>query len=317
MPTALQSKVSGNVQNARLAEIKYAISGLLFSHSTDAGTVGLHRPGKLSRKAVSITDAAGRDIVDQVNVMVEADSLQASLANFKNAKILSSQYHQLRVKDDSGKYFNFIDFAGTFGTPTASHLVGMNFEFTIGQNERFIKYTWETNMANTVWDWVLTNSGSAQTGATGGTSGQLSASTYARTSFKRSNIKDITGDAVSFGVIKDPKLTWKSVATNRDQWNRPLCRKMSFEGEVTMLQTTANDMLGISTTMEQLDKAIVITTAEDETITFAAGAISAVGEFETGDENAFCKVIFKGEFPYSDTAITINSSDATFNLVGM
>lgn len=317
MATAFQGTVYTNVQNYRIAELLYATDGFAFNHATEAGTIGLRKNTKLTRKVSGPVDAAGRPIVDRVECTIEGEGLQTGLLNLKNARTLSSAFHQLRVKDDSGKYFNFVSFAGTFGTPTGSQLVGLNFEFMLSTSERTLKYTWETAMANTQWDWILTNSTGAQTGGTGGTSGGLTASAYSRANYKRSNIKSVTCDGVNIGVFKDFKLTLKSDATNRDNWNRPINRQMTAEMEVVMLQTSKDDLLGVSTTAEQLDKAWVVTTAEDEVITFDTGALGVYGESEAGDENAFTKLSLKGNFPYSTAAVNIASATAaTFSLVG-
>lgn len=316
MPTALQGRNYNNVKDYRLSEIIYATDGFAFNHATEAGNIGLRTSGKLTRKPVGPTDAAKRPIVDQVEVNIEATGLQTGLLNLKNAVYLCSHYHQLRVKDSAGRYFNFVDFAGTFGTPTGSTLLGLDFEWVLGQSERTQKYMWKANMANTVWDYILTNSTAAASGGASGTSGGLTASAYARSAYKRSNIKDITIDGISIGVKKDFKLTLKSQAVNNDEWNRPLSRAIMCEMEVIMLQTDKDDLLGVSTTAEQLDKAIVITTAEDETITFAAGALGVYGETESGDENAFTKLTFAGEFPISSGINIASATAATFSLVG-
>lgn len=317
MATPFQSIVYSNVQNYRIAELLYATAGFTFAHATEAGSIGLRKGATLKRTVEGPTDAAGRPIVDRVKTSTEAEGLQSGLLNLKNALTLSSGFHQLRLKDDSGKYFNFVEFAGTFGTPTGSQLVGLNFEWMLASNERGIKYTWDADMANTQWDYILAQAASGATGGASGTSGGLTASSYGRSNFKRSGIKSITCDGVNIGVTKDFKLTIKSDAVNRDDWNRPINRQLLVEMEVVMLQSTANDLLGVSTTAEQLDKAWVVNTAEDETITFASGALGVYGETETGDSNAFTKLLLKGAFPYSTDAVNIASATAaTFNLRG-
>jgi hypothetical protein len=320
MPTAHQGVVYGNYQIPRYAQITYATAGFGFNHATEAGSVGLRKTGKLTKKAIGPKDVAGRTITDKIDVQIEAEMLQTRIADLKNMYLLSKGYHQLLLQTNSGMYYAFTDNTGTFASPTGSALVGLNWDFEVTDKDRSLKCTWNTQMANTEWDWILTNSGSAATGSSGGTSGGLTAHAYARANYDRSGINSVTINGVDIGFFKDPKISLKSKEVDKDTRNRQLPCLIDVACEVTMLQTKANDLLAVSTD-EQQEYTVIFNTWNDEIFKFTTGAVSITGETEISDEHTMTKLVFEGLIPYSDdtSAVDLGTTDAAtaeFKLIG-
>jgi hypothetical protein len=304
---AFQGRVGTNIRTAKIPEIKYARDGFLFAHATEAGEVGLREEGVMTYKTNMVKDSAGRSIIDSYDYEITAKGLSTAFAALRNAYLLSKAPHQLRVKNGNGEYYNFVGNGGTFGTPTGSSLVGLSFKFRIDDKSRTLEYKWSCRVANTEHEWIYGNI-TAQTGNTGGSAYPLAAAaSAARSQYRRSNISQITVNAVNVGIFKDPVIEIESTG-QPDNRQAIVGDKIKVKVEWTMRQAAAADILGAASANDN-DWTTSFTTFNDETITFATGAILIVSEFQGSDKEFYVKCVGEAEIPYNAVEATPNSID--------
>lgn len=305
---AFQGRAGTNIRSAKVTEIKYARDGFLFAHATEAGEVGLREEGVIKYKTNNVKDSAGRLIIDSYDYEITAKGLSTSFAALRNAYLLSKAPHQLRVKNNNSEYYNFIQNDGTFGTPTGSGLVGLTWKFRIDDKSRTLEYKWTCRVANTEHEWVYTNAAAASTGTTGGSAYPLTAAaSAARSQYRRSNIKDITVNAVNVGIFKDPVVEIEATG-QPDNRQAIVGDKIKVKVEFTMRQASRLDILGAASSNDN-DWNITLTTFNDETITFATGAMLLVSEFQGSDKEYYVKVMGEAEIPYNASETAPNSID--------
>lgn len=292
-----------NYQVPRFAKITGATAGFAFNHATEAFSFGLRKPGKLTKRTIPVMDAAGRPITDKIACTLELDALQQRIADVLNMhKLVLSGPHQWLFQTAKGIYLAFVDNdtgGGTFGTPVGSALMGGNYEFVVTGTDRTLRYMGACSMANTEWDWMWTNSGSAASGGSSGTTAGLVAHPYARGNYIRSGINSVTINGVNVGVFNSPRVSIKTEGSSdgNDFRDRPIPAFGRGACSFRMLQGTANDILGNSTA-EQNDYTIQFGTWNDEIIKFTTGAAGLyVSSQEVSDSAAFCEVSVEGLFP--------------------
>ena len=299
-----------NFQVPRFAKVTGATAGFAFNHATEAFSAGLRAPGKLTKVDTGPTDAAGRPIMDKVGCTLTLPMLQTRFADILNIhKLVLSGPHQWLFQTAKGIYLAFVDndAAGTFTTPVGSSMMGGNWAFNLTQASRTLDYTGSCNMANTEWDWMWTNSGSAAAGGSSGTTAGLVAHPYARGNYVRSGINTITINGAQVGVFNGASVSLATrSADDGDDWRgRPIPAFGVGSCKFKMLQNAANDILGNSTA-EQNDYTIQFGTWNDEIIQFTTGAAGLiVRDQNVGDDSTMCEVSVEGMFPLisgSDTS---------------
>ena len=309
-----------NFQVPRFAKVTGATAGFAFNHATEAFSAGLRKPGRLTKVDVGPDDAAGRPIMDKVQCKLSLPMLQTRLADVLNIhKLVLSGPHQWLFQTAKGIYLAFVDndAAGTFTTPVGSSMMGGNWNFRITGTERTLDYEGGCNMSNTEWDWMWTNSASAASGGSSGTTAGLVAHPYARGNYIRSGINTITINGAQVGVFNNPSVSIQTVGSEdgSDWRDRPIPAFGRAACSFRMLQQSANDILGNSTA-EQNDYTIQFGTWNDEIIQFTTGAAGLIVRNQSvGDNSTMCEVSVEGEFPLisgADTSsIDIGVSTAT------
>lgn len=326
MPTNFAGIVRGNYTVPRHNPIKVANAGFAFSHASECITLGLRKNAVCTFTQRSTEDMAMRTMSpDGYDFKLEADLEQTTMPELKNIYLLTRAFHQLRFRVQNGMYINMVDntaTSNTFASPSGSALVGMEAVFSLDDKERTLKCTWETLLADTEFEWLLTESTAAQAGGSSGTSLGLTAASYDYTKKVRPGIHKITigGTSYGIGIFKEPKMTLKFVSVDRDHMNRPLTCFMDAEIEVMALQSTKAEILA-GLTAARADKTIIVTTRNDETFTFSSGAISTAHDVSWGDDKTYQKLRFKGRIPYniddtSPDSLTWASTALTAALIG-
>jgi hypothetical protein len=228
--------------------------------------------------------------------------LQTRFADILNIhKLVLSGPHQWLFQTAKGIYLAFVDNDqfGTFTSPVGSSLMGGNWAFNLTSTERTLDYTGACNMANTEWDWMWTNSGSAATGGSSGTTAGLVAHPYARANYVRSGINTITINGAQVGVFNNPSVNIQTITSSDgpDWRDRPIPAFARAACSFRMLQGTANDILGNSTA-EQNDYTVQFGTWNDEIVQFTTGAAGIyVSNQNVGDDSMMCEVRIEGDMP--------------------
>ncbi len=292
-----------NYQVPRFAKVTGATAGFAFNHATEAFSGGLRKPGRLVKRTIPVMDAAGRPVADKIGCTLSLPMLQTRLADVLNFhKLILSGPHQWLFQTAKGIYLAFTDNdtgGGTFTTPVGSSLMGGNYEFVITGTERFLNYEGACEMANTEWDYMWTNSGSAAGGGSSGTTAGLTAHPYARGNYQRSGIASLSINGVAPGVFNNPRVSIKTESSEdgNDFRGRPVPAFGVAQCSFRMLQGAALDILGNSTA-EQNDYTIQFGTWNDETIKFTTGAAGLyVSNQNVGDDSTMCEVTVQGKFP--------------------
>lgn len=334
MPVAFQDRVMADVFYPRMNKFVFATAGHTFAAAGEFINAGMRTgDSALTRKVTGPMDYANRQIVDKIEVDASVKMLQTSIANIRDVYLLSKAPHQMYWEDVGGRYFGFNDNGGTFGTPTGSSLVGGEFIFTLGENERSLEYKVNTKMANTEWDFLVAGSTAAPTGGTGGATTALTALTYGRDNYVRSGIESVTISAsgmaaAKIGWFNSAKLVLKSFAAVKDHRGRGFAAFLDVDFEIVMLQSAVADLNAISQGLEQNDATISIGTWNDEIFLINAGATGGVGELTAGDKKNEVKLVCKGRCVYNQAADEAGApppnidwgittpTTAQFNLVG-
>lgn len=294
---AFQGYAPLNAMPPRYSEIRWATLGFSFAHATESGELGLRKDATLTQKATLVRAAGNRPITDSYDVEIKATGLQTRIADIKNAYLLSKAPHQLRLKTAKSTYYTFKQNTATVGTPDGSGLVGLSWKFTLSKTAREIEYTWSTNLFTPECNWIHENTETADTGSASGSAIGLTAASRDRTRYVRSNIVNVTNNAVSVGDFREAKIEIETDVVKN--WkNQSTGRFLKCKLEVTMSQASALDILAVSEAADN-DRTVIFFTGNDEQFKFNTGAVIPYGEFVHSDTDATMKVIWEGDIPYN------------------
>jgi hypothetical protein len=315
-------QAAAGILPTRLREIRYATAGMPFSHATQAGNFGLREDAFITAKAIGPTDTAGRLIPDTYEVTVEQKGLQTNMAALKNALLLSVGPHQLRVRDQSGNYFGFINNTASIGAPDGSANVGLDVKYSIGQTDRTLDLKWMAKLSPAEWKWVCENVATVHTGASGGSvDGRFTAMAYSRAGFRPSNFNMVKINSVDVGFVVDVKIDLE-VDGRKDNRERRLGQNVKVTAEATLLQTRPTIEMAATIDQADIDSVIEFNSWAGENWKFLAGAINGTGETKVGDKENQIKITFGGVIPLSVGAgLAIDMGDTTpdeavFTLIG-
>lgn len=310
---AWPGRVAGNVAPIRIDNLRLATPGFAFAHATESQSPGLRSGFITSVKMIGPTDAAGRNIADSYEAEIKVNFQQTTFDFVKNLFLLSTAPFQAQFQTSNGQWWNFTDNTAGQTTPNGSTLLGMNWNFMIGKEERRVEATLMGRMTQPEVDWLNDNLGSQSSGGSSGTSYGLSAHAYARNKYRRANFESVLIGGNSVGYFSDAKIELKGMGweTHRSALN---VNQVEVTGEVTCRQSSATELAETLIDAES-DVAVVFNTLAGETITMSAGAVSISPDpIQIGDEESFIKLAFKGTVPRA--SFTIASSAITAALVG-
>jgi hypothetical protein len=320
--TAYAGQSAAGILPTRLREIRYATAGIPFSHATQAGNFGLREDAFLTVKAIGPTDTAGRLIPDTYEATVEQKGLQTDMAAFKNALLLSTGPHQLRLRDQTGNYYGFINNTASIGEPNGSALVGLDVKYSLGQNDRSIDLKWMTKLSPAEWHWLCDNVETVHVGGSGGTvDGRYTALSYSRAGFQPSNFNAVKVNSVDVGYIVDVKIDFE-VDGRKDNRERRLGQNLKVTAEATLLQTRPTIEMAAAIDMAAIDSVVEFNSWAGENWKFLAGALGGSGETKVGDKENQIKITFGGVIPLSPGAgLAVDLGDTTpgeavFSLIG-
>jgi hypothetical protein len=297
MPNPFQGYAPLNAMPPRFKAIRWSTLGFSFAHATESGELGLRKDATVTQKAVTVRAAGNRPITDSYDHEIKATGLQTRIADIKNAYLLSKAPHQLRLETAKATYYTYKQNTATVGTPDGSGLVGLSWKFTLTKTSRELEYTWSTNLFTPEHNWILENTTTADTGSASGSAIGLTAGAYGRDKYVRSNIVNVTNNAISVGDFREAKIEIETDVVKN--WkNQSVGRFLKCKLEVTMSQAAAADLLAVSEAADN-DRTVIFYTGNDEQFKFNTGAVVPYGEFVHSDSDATMKVIWEGDIPYN------------------
>lgn len=328
---AFPGKDQTKQQYARLTSLVIAIWGAHFNAAGKFITGGLRKPVKIERETSGPKDITTGEIVDRVKVKFSGEFLQTSLVYIQNAYLLSKQFVQLQAENVHGQWINFVDNGGTFASPTGSALLAFGFTFTLSESERSLAFECDTEMSDTEWSWLVTNSTSAATGGASGPAVTLAAQVYDKEEYVRSGIHKITctvtgGTEEDMGMYSKAKLVVKSVAQEKDDRLRAQNAYLDLSLDATFLETDTASLAAISAEIEGDDCAFTVYDWNDNKFVLATGAGRGTAKLLWSDEHNTWTLSVKGRIvynpdetasplPYVDIGIA-DAATATFKLAG-
>lgn len=303
MPTAHQDRLYGNVVADRVYGVKFATPGFPF---INAGIVYESLSPAYRYSANFSLVSQGPEVVDKTTAYdgalatLSLESAATTLAEVKNFYIQWRGAFQAQMYTASGQYFNFIAEAGTIDTPTASQLMGGSWEWMIDDTRRTLNLNAMTYLTGPEASWLITNSGTAQTGGTGGTSNSLTQTSATTASFRRAGFKvgGLSINGVVAGILEKGgnSIRISSVSSGPDERGRPINTAVATEAKFLLRQTALNDMLAVLTDREQ-EYTIIASTLAGETFKWTTGASSIDYNIVKQDDKSYIELSLKSEHP--------------------
>ncbi len=322
MSTLYNGLTAGHMPANIIREIVASRQNFPLNHATEAVRLGYYRKAVTatltSKKEKGILDLEYTDLYD---VVLTAPDHLFTPARLHNWYLLCKEPNNVRAKvvfrDAHSEYLNLVNDPSSDPTvPTGSSLAGFQFKATVDNNLSEIELKWTAGVTPLQAQWIGTNSGSAQTGGSGGTGSSMTPMVNQRQDRQIAGIKQCTigGAAGVFGGVGDVGLL-----TQENCKVELSCKIMGDRKSYADLELPGS--IGISATIETMQSSLtneVLQAIQDEygmprvqilcqsgmIFDFAAGSVSVVPVFDYGDEQGHMTLTIMGEAEFNSNETT-------------
>lgn len=319
-----------NHRSGKVSYAKFAAPGYYFTHATEAGLWRSRMPGTWEFKDTPIMDYLGRPWRDAVEFGAKIPLLQSAFTTWNDVHLLSQVPHSLDIVTPEGENYALIPTSNNdYVTPNGSEYAGMTYLFKIpNKGGRTIDLDYKVTLFDTQEQWIYTSTGTAPSGASGGSPLGLTAETYNVAEFRASNFvyaqygpQGSIGPTYDVGEIGDGSSIQLQSLGSTDSRGRTSSEFLSVTVTLVLQETSAAQLLQRAQ-YGNLDQELLIYTRYNETFDFQSGCLRPERTGVSWDDKAGVRktmLVFKGEIAYSQVSINtapggISLGIATFTL---